>query len=221
MYKMKAVSYNSKKCIINNHSYYMHTPFILHMWPLYFRQEVTAPNSGLLRSYSISRSLLICFFKCLAIGLLLTASQKIQNRKSSYHKSNFLAASSPDIRLVHLVVSLLNANSTHSVATHGNMKHFPYCPMRGCKTHTAALNEQVKGCQSHKHPETLKTKDPVFTADKPMVPVHSGNAGRDCLISLVPWRNTSPPTHSQTSPLATPVHAPKKPTDPGRGIQPL
>lgn len=58
---MKALSHNSKKCLINNHSYLIHTPFILHLWSLYFRQKLTAPISGLLRNDSISQSLLISF----------------------------------------------------------------------------------------------------------------------------------------------------------------
>lgn len=66
--------------------------------------------------------------------------------------------------------------------------------------------------QSHKHPEKLKTRDPLITTEKTWVPGHHGNAVRDHSNSSALWRNSSPPMCTQTSPFPhpTPVHTPKR-----------
>lgn len=57
--------------------------------------------------------------------------KKYTIEKAAIIKVILLDASSLDIR--HQVISLLNANSIHSIAIHGNMKQFSYCSMRGFK----------------------------------------------------------------------------------------
>lgn len=117
----------------------------------------------------------------------------MQNRKISFYKSIFKAASSLDTRPVYLVVSLLNVNSIHSVAIHGNIKQLPYCAMRRFKNHKATSNDQAKGWQSHKHPEALKRKEnAVFTTDKPRVPGHSGNARALQYFGEIPFLPRTP-----------------------------
>lgn len=61
--------------------------------------------------------------------------KKYTIEKAASIKVILLAASSLDTR--RHVISLLNANSIHSIAIHGNMKQFSCCSMRGFKNHKA------------------------------------------------------------------------------------
>lgn len=122
MHKMKPLSHNSKKCLLNNHSdtHSFHFPHVA----LVLQTKLTAVfiSENITVSHKASSPV---FSKYLTIVLPSPPSpSKIHSRKSSYYKSNSLPASTLDMRLLYLVLSLLNANFIHSVATHGNTKQF-------------------------------------------------------------------------------------------------
>lgn len=84
--------------------------------------------------------------------------------------------------------------------------------VQGETSKASSFKQMARRWQSRKHPEKLTTRDPLITTEKTWVPGHHGNAVRDHSNSSAPWRNSSPPLCTQTSPFShpTPVHTPKR-----------
>lgn len=91
--------------------------------------------------------------------------------------------------------------------------------VQGETSKASSFKQMARRWQSHKHPEKLKTRDPLITTEKTWVPGHHGNAVRDHSNSSAPWRNSFPfhvhPDLSFSPPHSC-VYAKEAPEDPSQ-----